>query len=250
METAIALAGNHDTSVSGGGGPRRTEETKQMLAAVDVDEILAGLVAVALRDELVHFHVLVPLEAVQKDATEGFVEVLLDAGDAFFEDVGVGGAGATGHVLGGRVLLQELGGGDCGGNHRELLLFGDLLPVVDENGFQLIGDKESDGWTADEVFFLLARRYDEHVSSIRDRIYWKIVADVPCQYPQCRGPSWCLAHGRVVAEVRPSYDPHCLPYWSLPHRCRTDGAYWTKTDCRGASLWRVAWLDGGRRIPF
>lgn len=125
-----------------------------MLAAVHVRERLAGILAVAGLDVLVHAVKLRALEAVEQDAAERLVEVLLDAGDDFFEDIGIGGTGPPGCTLGGVVLVEKLGDGCLGGHRHELLLFGHLFPVVDEDGFEGVGNEEPDGWSSDEFVFL------------------------------------------------------------------------------------------------
>jgi hypothetical protein len=58
-----------------------------MLAAVDVAKCLAGMFTVALFKLLVPVEVLVPLKPIEQDASEGFVEVLLYAGNDFLENV-------------------------------------------------------------------------------------------------------------------------------------------------------------------
>ena len=107
-----------------------TEQSQQMLAAVHVAKSLASMLAVAGIDLLVHLVELLPLEAVEQDTAEGLVEVLLDAGNDFFEDVGIRRARSSMSALGFVVLVQELRDGCWRGHRRELLFFGDLLPVV------------------------------------------------------------------------------------------------------------------------
>ena len=66
-----------------------TKESEQVLAPVDVAQSLARVLAVALLELLVPVEVLVPLEPIEKNASESFVEVFFDAGDDFLEDVGI-----------------------------------------------------------------------------------------------------------------------------------------------------------------
>lgn len=75
---------------------------------------------------------LLALEAVQQDAAEALVEILLEAGDDFLEDVGLGGAGSALGQLVLEVGGQDGVGGHFGGEWDELQVFRHVLPVVDE----------------------------------------------------------------------------------------------------------------------
>jgi hypothetical protein len=131
-----------------------TKESEQVLAAVNVAQSLARVLAVALLELLVPIEVLIPLESIEKNASEGFVEVFLDAGDDFLEDVGVCRARAAVCHLGLFVLVEELCDGDGSGSWRDLVFFGDLLPVVYEDGFEGVGDKDFDCRSAHKLIFL------------------------------------------------------------------------------------------------
>lgn len=95
------------------------------------------------------------LEAVQQDAAEALVEVVADAGDDLVEDVGVGGARAALRQLGGVVGGQDGVGGRAGWERHQLQVFRHVLPVVDEERFEVVGDVEPDGGAGGEGFFLL-----------------------------------------------------------------------------------------------
>lgn len=58
-----------------------------MLAAVDVAKCLAGMFTMALFKLLVPVEVLVPLKPIEQNTSEGFVEILLNAGNDFLENV-------------------------------------------------------------------------------------------------------------------------------------------------------------------
>lgn len=131
-----------------------TKQAQQVLATIHIAKRLASMVANGGFDHLMDFVELRALEAIQQNAAEGFVEVLLHARDDFFEDVGVCGAGAARVALCFVVLVEELGDGDFGGHGHEFLLFGHLFPVVHEDGFEGVGDEEPYGWSADKVLFL------------------------------------------------------------------------------------------------
>jgi hypothetical protein len=125
-----------------------------VLAAVDVAQSLARVLAVALLELLVPVKVLIPLEPIEKDASESFVEVFLDACDDFLEDVGVCRAGAAMCHLRLLVLVEELCDGDGSGCWRYFVLLGDFLPVVYEDGFESIGDEDLYCGSAHELIFL------------------------------------------------------------------------------------------------
>jgi hypothetical protein len=131
-----------------------TKKSEQVLAAVDIAQSLARMIAVALLELLVPVEVQVPLEPIEEDAPESFVEVFLDSGDDFFEDVGVCRTGTTMCHLGLLVLVEELCDGDGGGRWRDLVLFGDFLPVVHKDGFESVGDEDFDCGSAHELILL------------------------------------------------------------------------------------------------
>ena len=125
-----------------------------MLTPIDVAHGLARVIAMALFELLVPIEVEIPLEPIEKDAPESFVEVFLDAGDYFLEDVGVCRAGAAMCHLGLFILVEELCDGDGSGSWRDLVLFCDFLPVVHEDGFESVGDEDFDCGSAHELILL------------------------------------------------------------------------------------------------
>lgn len=58
-----------------------------MLAAIHIAQSLPCIIAVTLLELLVPLHKLLALEAVEQNATESLIEVLLDTRDGFLEDV-------------------------------------------------------------------------------------------------------------------------------------------------------------------
>lgn len=131
-----------------------TEESEQVLASVDVAQSLARMLAVALFELLVPIEVLISLESIEKNASESFVEVLLDAGDDFLEDVGVCRARTSMCHLGLLVLVEELCDGDGSGSGRDLVLFGDFLPVIYKDGLESIRDEDFNCGSAQKLVFL------------------------------------------------------------------------------------------------
>ena len=56
--------------------------------------------------------------------------------------------------LGLLVLSEELCDGDGSGSWRDLVLFGDFLPVIYEDGLESVGDEDFDCGSAHELIFL------------------------------------------------------------------------------------------------
>jgi len=107
-----------------------------------------------LLELLVPVKILVPLEPIKKNASESFVEVLLDAGNNFFEDVGICRARAAMCHFGLLILVEELRDGDGSGSWRDFVLLGDFLPIVYEDGFESVWDEDLDSRSAHELLFL------------------------------------------------------------------------------------------------
>ena len=131
-----------------------TKETAKMLGPIDVAGFLIGELPLAAFHLLADLEPLLALEAVQQDAPERLVEILAQAGDDFFEEIVLHGAGAAAQFL-----FLEVGGQDLvdgvrvrEGDEGEVL--GDVFPVVDEQGFDVVGDGEADGGAGVECFFL------------------------------------------------------------------------------------------------
>ena len=142
-------------------GVRLTKQSEKMLTAVHVTQCLAYVLAVTGLDRLVSFVELLPLEPIEQDPPEGFVEVLSDASDDLLEDVCVSRSRSSSVSLGGVVLVQELGDRSWGWYNGKLLLLRDLLPVIDKYGLERIWNEQSDCWSLNEVFFLF-----RHVSQL------------------------------------------------------------------------------------
>lgn len=81
---------------------------------------------------------------VQQDATQALVKVLEQAGDCLLQNLERRGAL---HVLGAlvrEVVVEDLGDGLLVGEGHKLLVLGDVLPVVDQEGLEMVGDRNLD----------------------------------------------------------------------------------------------------------
>ena len=67
-----------------------TEESEQVLASIHITQRLPSVLTMTRLDLLMHFVKLLSLKSIEQDATERLVEVLLDARDDLFQNVGVG----------------------------------------------------------------------------------------------------------------------------------------------------------------
>ncbi len=113
-------------------GAKHTKKPTQMLNPINITSPLPLPLGPPTLPEPTDIKKLLALEAVQQDAAEALVEVLLEAGDDLLEDVGVGGAGPALGQLVVEVGGQDGVGGRFGGQRHELQVFRHVLPVVDE----------------------------------------------------------------------------------------------------------------------
>jgi hypothetical protein len=150
-----------------------TEKARQVLCAVGVDSAL--VLAVGLVPELVHLVVLRALEAVrsplvneenlaekrqgilpvQQNAAEALVKVLPQASHRLLQNVQRGTALRAVRLLVSEVVVQDLVDRVGVRERNELLVFGDILPVVDEQRLDVIRHRQLDGRAVVEVVLLL-----------------------------------------------------------------------------------------------
>lgn len=130
---------------------RRTEQAEEVLRAVDIDRPVAFDVAVEV-EEVAELGTLV---AVEEDLFEGDVEVLHQPVSNCLQDVAVQAAGPLGEVVVVPVL-EDLADGLWGWEVDDGVVLGHALPVVDEEGFQVVCEDEVDGGDGVEILFLLA----------------------------------------------------------------------------------------------
>ena len=91
---------------------------------------------------------------VQQDAAEGLVKVLAQAGHGLLEDVERGAALLAVRLLVGEVVVEDRVDRVDVRERDELLVLGDILPVVHEQRLNMIGDGDLDGGTVVEVVLL------------------------------------------------------------------------------------------------
>lgn len=121
-----------------------TKESTEMFGTVDVSNGLALPFPTALFHGLPGLEILLALEPVQQDASQGLFEILLHPRHHLFEQVGLRGsrrAQSLGFVEVGR---QDLVGGMERRERDESELAGDVFPVIDQKGLQVVG-KFDDG---------------------------------------------------------------------------------------------------------
>ena len=118
-----------------------TEKPQKVLAAIHVAQGLPSVLTVARLDLFVDVIKLWPLEPVEKNASKGLVEVLLDARDDLFENVSISRPWSSMDAFRVVVVAQELGDW-CGRRHGyELLFLGNFLPIIDQDRFKGIGNE-------------------------------------------------------------------------------------------------------------
>jgi hypothetical protein len=142
-----------------------------MLRAVGVGGAL--MLAVGRDPQLVHVVVLAALEAVmmllgrwevsggrkgslpvEENATEGLVKVLTESSNGLLQDIQGGAALLAVRALEGEVVVENLIDGVGMWERDELLVLGDILPVVDEHCLKMVGHRQLDGGTVVKVVLL------------------------------------------------------------------------------------------------
>lgn len=91
---------------------------------------------------------------VQKYTAEGLVEVLAETGDCFFENVQRGAAFLSIGLLIDKVVIQDLVDRVGVWKRYHLIVFGDILPIVDENRLEMIWQRNLNRRPVVEIILL------------------------------------------------------------------------------------------------
>jgi UDP-2,3-diacylglucosamine pyrophosphatase LpxH len=91
---------------------------------------------------------------VQQEAPESLVEIISETGDRFLQDVHGSTARLAVRALMCEVVVQDFVDGMHMRKGDELMILGDVFPIVDEQGFDVVGDRNLDRWPIIEVLFL------------------------------------------------------------------------------------------------
>lgn len=98
--------------------------------------------------------ILLPLEPIQQNPAEALLEVILHPHDDFLEQIGFRGAQAAVALGFVEVGVQDAVDRVRGGERDQREGFGDVFPVVHEDGFQVVRQGEADGGAGEEGVFL------------------------------------------------------------------------------------------------
>lgn len=91
---------------------------------------------------------------VQKDAAEALIEVLTQSGDGLLKHIKRGGALGTVGTLVLEIVVENLIDRVRVWKGNQLLVLGDILPVIDEQGLDVIRDWKLDGGATVKVVLL------------------------------------------------------------------------------------------------
>jgi hypothetical protein len=91
---------------------------------------------------------------IKQNSTKGFVKVLPQTGNSLLKNVQRRTSFLTVWLLVGEVVVQDLVNRVCMGQRDQLLVLGDVLPVVYKEGFNMIGDWELDRGPGEEGVLL------------------------------------------------------------------------------------------------
>lgn len=91
---------------------------------------------------------------VEEDTAKGLVKVLLESGECLMQDVNLRGTLRTLRRLVSSVVLEDLGDGLGVGEGDQLVVLGDVLPVINKDSLQAIWDLELDRWSSVESVLL------------------------------------------------------------------------------------------------
>lgn len=95
---------------------------------------------------------------VKQDATEALVKVLAESGNGLLHDIERGAIGVAVGALVVEVRLQDLVDGVRVRQGQDLLVLGDVLPVVDEDGLQVVRQVKLDRRPGVECILLGERK--------------------------------------------------------------------------------------------
>lgn len=125
-----------------------------MLGAINVSRSFALPFPGTGFPELSDFEKLFAFEPIQQDPPEALFKVLLDAYDDFLEEIGVRGAESAFAFFFVKVRVEDDVDGGLGRKWDKGEILGDVLPVVDQDGFEVVGNEEADRRARVECFFL------------------------------------------------------------------------------------------------
>lgn len=115
-----------------------------MLGAISLQRTLASQIAGVALPLLAEEAELLTFELVEQDFIEGLVEVLSDAGGHLVEDVIINRRCAARFFLV-DVFINDGTHGVFRWQRHHLAVFGDVLPVIDQEGFQVVREDQLDG---------------------------------------------------------------------------------------------------------
>lgn len=122
---------------------RHTEQTGQMLGAISIQRTLSGQITGIALPFLAEEAELLAFELVEQDLVEGLVEVLSDAGGHFVEDIIIHRRCAARFFLV-DVFIDDSTHGVFRRQSHYLAVFGDVFPVIDQQGFQVVRKDQLD----------------------------------------------------------------------------------------------------------
>jgi hypothetical protein len=141
-----------------------------VLCAIDITWAFSGKITCALGNSLADFNVLVTFESmslsgytiqgyllllpVQKNSTKTLLKVLLQTSNNLVQDVGWGTASLSSRLFVLEVIIENNIDGLSGGKWNELEIFCDILPIIDENRLNVVGDDELDRRSGVKLLFL------------------------------------------------------------------------------------------------
>lgn len=115
-----------------------------MFSPIDFGNLFTGQGSCCGFDSVVDFKELLPFKAIEQHTAERPVEVVLQSLDDFFQHVSVGAAWPALRPFERGVVIQD---GQCRRLRRhacQLQVLGNILPVVDQDGLQFVGNGDTD----------------------------------------------------------------------------------------------------------
>lgn len=109
-----------------------------MLCTISITDSLSGKVTGILVESFANFDVLAALEAVQKDATKSLLKVFLQTSNDLEENVSLRGSSLASGLFKIEVVIQDLVDRLGSWQGDELLVLGDILPIIDENRLDVV----------------------------------------------------------------------------------------------------------------
>lgn len=91
---------------------------------------------------------------VEENSTQALFEILLQASHGLLKDIHAGRAFLTISTFICKIVIQDLLNGVCVRQWNKLLVLGDVLPVINQEGFQVVWHDQFDGWARMESILL------------------------------------------------------------------------------------------------